>query len=98
MLTKKYITRTDLKIAGLNNFEFLANRLENKGFLTADYHLTLNKVTYKINFDVEVELSNTTQRSVEKLYRKMLEKILEFKSLKTSEQKKYATENGLIVD
>jgi hypothetical protein len=97
MLNKKYITRTDLKVAGFSNLEFTLNRLENKVHLTADYTIDIGKVKYKINFEVETQLERTSQRSIEKLCRMMLEKLVLFQTLKSAEQKKFGLENGYIV-
>lgn len=97
MLTKKYITRTDLKVAGFSNLEFTVNRRENKVHLTADYNTIVSKSNYKVQFEVESELLRTSSRSIEKLCRMMLEKLVSFQTLKTAEQKKFALENGRIV-
>lgn len=97
MLNKKYITRTDLKVAGFSNLEFTVNRPESKVHLTADYTFDNGKVKYKILFEVETQLERTSQRSIEKLCRMMLEKLVLFQTLKTAEQKKYANEYGYIL-
>ena len=97
MLNKKYITRTDLKVAGFSNLEFTVNRPESKVHLTADYTFDNGKVKYKILFEVETELERTSQKSIEKLCRMMLEKLALFQTLKTAEQKKFALENGYLV-
>ena len=97
MLAKKYITRTDLKVAGFTNLDFTVNKLDNRVFLTADYKTTIGKIDYKIAFEVETELERTSQKSIEKLCRLMLEKLVLFQTLKSAEQKKYANEYGYIV-
>ena len=97
MLSKKYITRTDLKVVGFSNLEFTVNRPENKVHLTADYTIDIGKVKYKINFEVETQLERTSQRSIEKLCRMMLEKLVLFQTLKSAEQKKFGLENGYVV-
>lgn len=98
MLTKKYITRTDLKVAGLSNLDFTVNRLENRVYLTADYINDIGKIKYSIPFEVETEFQKTSHRTIEKLCRMMLEKLVLFQTLKSTEQKKYALENGFVVD
>jgi flagellar biosynthesis/type III secretory pathway chaperone len=86
-----------LKVAGFSNLEFTVNRPENKVHLTADYTIDIGKVKYKIQFEVETELQATSQRSIEKLCRLMLEKLVLFQTLKSAEQKKFALENGYVI-
>jgi hypothetical protein len=97
VLTKKYITRTDLKVAGFSNLEFDINRRENKVHLTADYNTIVGKSNYKVQFEVESEFQRTSLITIEKLCRMMLEKLVLFQTLKTAEQKKFALENGYVI-
>ena len=62
MLNKKYITRTDLKVAGFSNLEFTVNRPESKVHLTADYTNEIGKVKYKIQFEVEKEIKKRERK------------------------------------
>ena len=98
MITKKYVNRTDLKVAGFSNLYFSGNWEENTVHLTADLTYDIGKTKYLIPFDVECERMRTSARNIEKLCRLMLEKFIVFKNMKTADQKKYAIQNGKVLD
>jgi hypothetical protein len=98
MLTKKYYSRTDLKVLGFQNLSFYANRELNKIFLTADYFLKIGKSTYKTSFTVEADKERTAIRSIESLCRGMVINFDKFSNMKAADQKKFAEEHGEKID
>ena len=98
MLTKKYITRTDLKVAGFSNFSFFGNKDLNKVYLSADIKTEIGKQEYKVTFTVESDRQSTSQRNIEKLCRLMLEELVSFNDKKAADKKKFAEEHGEKVD
>ena len=98
MLTKKYYSRTDLKVLGFQNLSFYANRELNKIFLTADYYAKVGKSTYKTSFTVEADKERTSIRSIESLCRSMVKSLDNFTNMKAAEQKKFVEEHGDKID
>ena len=98
MLTKKYYSRTDLKVLGFQNLSFYANRELNKIFLTADYFAKVGKSTYKTSFTVEADKERTSIRSIESLCRAMVKSLDNFTNMKAAEQKKFVEEHGDKID
>jgi hypothetical protein len=98
MLTKKYYSRTDLKVLGFQNLSFYANRELNKIFLTADYFAKVGKSTYKTSFTVEADKERTSIRSIESLCRAMVKSLDNFQNMKAAEQKKFVEEHGDKID
>jgi hypothetical protein len=98
MLTKKYYSRTDLKVLGFQNLSFYANRELNKIFLTADYFAKVGKSTYKTSFTVEADKERTSIRSIESLCRAMVKSLDNFENMKAAEQKKFVEEHGDKID
>lgn len=98
MLTKKYYNRNDLKVLGFQNLSFYGNKELNKIFLTANYNANIGKSTYKISFTVEADKQKTSSRSIELLCRNMVITLDNFNNMKTTEQRKFAEENGDKID
>lgn len=98
MINKKYVSRTDLKVAGFNNFQFYGNTQLKKVFLSADIQTEIGKSEYKITFTVEADRQNTSIRNVERLCRLMLEELQSFNDKKAADKKKFAEEHGDKID
>jgi hypothetical protein len=98
MLNKKYISRTDLKVAGFNNLQFFGNHELKKVFLSADIKTEIGKQQYNVTFTVEADRQNTSLRNIEKLCRLMLEELVSFNDKKAADKKKFAEEHGDKID
>jgi hypothetical protein len=98
MLTKKYVSRTDLKVAGFSNFQFYGNHELKKVFLSADIKKEIGKQQYNVTFTVEADRQNTSIRNIEKLCRLMLEELESFNDKKAADKKKFAEEHGDKID
>lgn len=98
MLSKKYYSRTDLKVLGFQNLSFYGNQQLNKVFLTADYFAKVGKSTFKTSFTVEADKQRTSIRNIEMLCRKMVESLDNFTNMKAADQKKFIEEHGDKVD
>ena len=98
MINKKYVSRTDLKVAGFSNFQFYGNHELKKVFLTADIETEVGKQKYKVTMTVEADRQNTSIRNIEKLCRLMLEELESFNDKKAADKKKFAEEHGDKID
>jgi len=98
MINKKYVTRTDLKVAGFSNLQFYGNTELKKVFLSADIKTEIGKSKYKITMTVETDRQNTSIRNIEKLCRLMLEELVTFNDKKAADKKKFAEEYGDKID
>lgn len=98
MIDKKYISRNDLKMYGLRNLKFTRNRPLNKIYLDSDYQMEIGKSMYDITFSVELDAQRNTKLDMVMLCKEMLMFVENFKTLKVSEQKKYAEEHGEKLD
>ena len=98
MLNKKYISRTDLKVAGFSNLQFFGNHELKKVFLSADIKTEIGKQQYNVTFTVEADRQNTSLRNIERLCRLMLEELVSFNDKKAADKKKFAEEHGDKID
>ena len=98
MINKKYVSRTDLKVAGFNNFQFYGNHELKKVFLSADIETEVGKQKYKVTMTVEADRQNTSIRNIEKLCRLMLEELQSFNDKKAADKKNFAEEHGDKID
>lgn len=98
MIDKKYISRNDLKMYGLRNLKFTRNKPLNKIYLDSDYQMEIGKSMYDITFSVELDAQRNTKLDMVMLCKEMLMFVENFKTLKVSEQKKYAEEHGEKLD
>ncbi len=92
---KKYITRTDLKVAGFQDLFFYGN-LEN-GYvgLKAHTYEAMKDGNYKVFWDVTCERLGTSARNIERLCRLMLEEYEKYSSMKVSDKRLFIEENGI---
>jgi sialic acid synthase SpsE len=65
MINKKYVSRTDLKVAGFSNLQFYGNTELKKVFLSADIETEIGKQKYKVTMTVEADRQNTSIRNIE---------------------------------
>ena len=98
MIQKKYVTRTDVKVAGFSNLKFYGNIELKKVYLSADKTIEISKQPYSITFTVEADRQNTSLRNIERLCRLMLEELQSFNEMKVADKKKYAEEHGEKID
>jgi hypothetical protein len=98
MIEKKYVTRTDVKVAGFSNLKFYGNIGLKKVYLSADKTIEISKQPYKINFTVEADRQSTSIRNIERLCRLLLEELRSFNDMKVADKKKYAEEHGEKID
>jgi hypothetical protein len=94
MIGKRYYSRTDLKVAGFYNLSFYGNMAIGNVYLSADIDVVFNEQKHKLNLTVECEIQNTSQRSIANLCKLMFDKLNDYKTMKTTEQKKFVKEYG----
>lgn len=98
MLNRKYIFRNDLRNIGFIDLRFTRDRKLKKVYLSAKNTVEIGKSKYEVIFNVESDEARNTKIDMVTLCRLMYESFENFKTLKLSEQRKYAEENGEKVD
>lgn len=94
MLDKKYISRTDLKVAGFESLFFYVTE-ENRVGLKCKKVEKLNKDSYMVFWDVTCDRIGTSAKNMEHLCRLVLEAYESFKILKSVDRKRFLEENGV---
>lgn len=94
MLDKKYISRTDLKVAGFEGLFFYVTEDGRIGLKCKKVE-KLNKDSYMVFWDVTCDRIGTSTKNIEHLCRLVLTAYNDFLSLKSVDRKRFIEDRGV---